>query len=262
MKPQSLTGERPQKETTPADLLALHDAGYDAVLAHLGHGRVLDVGCGEGFETVRLAGPTRVVIGVDYDRHSAHLTTASSGSAVKAACMDANNLGFLAHSFDSVVSSHLIEHFVDPSGHVREASRVLQEDGTFYVLTPNAPADFENPFHLRLFLPHELVALLRTYFATVNLYGLDAEESVKARFRTRRERAKKVLALDLFNLRHRIPHRLYVALYTRLLPIAYRLMAHKTTSATAPSGRWFVTETIDDTTLVLFAIASKPLATL
>ena len=43
-----LTGERPMEGSTPDSLLALHDAGYREVLARLGPGRVLDVGCGVG----------------------------------------------------------------------------------------------------------------------------------------------------------------------------------------------------------------------
>jgi hypothetical protein len=39
-------------------------------------------------------------------------------------------------------------------------ARVLADDGTAFFITPNAPADFENPFHIRLFDPDELLALL------------------------------------------------------------------------------------------------------
>jgi len=43
-----LTGERPQQGVTPDSLLALHEAGYRAVLDRIGQGRILDVGCGSG----------------------------------------------------------------------------------------------------------------------------------------------------------------------------------------------------------------------
>ena len=43
-----LTGERPQQGVTPDSLLALHEAGYRAVLERIGQGRILDVGCGFG----------------------------------------------------------------------------------------------------------------------------------------------------------------------------------------------------------------------
>ena len=48
-----LTGERPQQGVTPDSLLALHEAGYRAVLERIGDGRILDVGCGQGFESAR-----------------------------------------------------------------------------------------------------------------------------------------------------------------------------------------------------------------
>src|SRR5271156_7132475 len=61
-----LTGERPQEGVTPDSLLALHEAGYRAVLDRIGHGRILDVGCGQGFESARFLSPDRQVFGVDY----------------------------------------------------------------------------------------------------------------------------------------------------------------------------------------------------
>src|SRR5271154_2492857 len=58
-----LTGERPMEGATPDSLLALHDAGYREVIARLGPGVVLDVGCGVGTETSRLAAPDRLAGG-------------------------------------------------------------------------------------------------------------------------------------------------------------------------------------------------------
>ena len=51
------TGERPMEGATPDSLLAFHDAGYREMRERLGPGIVLDVGCGVGDETARLAGP-------------------------------------------------------------------------------------------------------------------------------------------------------------------------------------------------------------
>ena len=73
-----LTGERPMEGHTPDSLLALHDAGYREVIARLGPGRVLDVGCGVGAETVRLGGSDRQVVGVDYDPDTAAVARGAS----------------------------------------------------------------------------------------------------------------------------------------------------------------------------------------
>ena len=156
-----LTGERPMEGHTPDSLLALHDAGYREVIARLGAGRVLDVGCGMGDETVRLAGPGRNVVGVDYDAPTAVAARDRVGVAgPRFAAMDGAALGFRSRSFDAVCSSHIIEHFTMPEFHVAELARVCADDGAAFVITPNAPADFENPFHVYLFEPEELRSLL------------------------------------------------------------------------------------------------------
>ena len=256
-----LTGERPQQGVTPDSLLALHEAGYRAVLERIGTGRILDVGCGQGFESARFLGPGREVVGADYSPEAVRIASARYGpEGLRVAQMDATALGFRTASFDGACSSHLIEHFRDPEPHVAELARVLKPAGLACVLTPNKPTDFENPFHVHLFDRSELRAMLERHFGEVWLGGVDAAPHVKADFEARRLKAAKLLRLDVFDLRHRLPRAWYVWSYTRLLPLAYKLVAHDdaggTTGITADD--WFVTDTLDDTTLVLFVVARKP----
>ncbi len=256
-----LTGERPQQGVTPDSLLALHAAGYQAVIDRLGPGRLLDVGCGQGFESVGLIGQDRRVIGVDYSAEATDTALARFGSeGLGVAQMNALQLGFADGSFDAVCSSHLIEHFIEPAGHVAEIARVLSDDGAAYFLTPNAPSDFENPFHVHLFGRQELGELLSTYFEDVWLGGMDPVDHVKADFAARRVKANKVLALDVFDLRHRIPRQWYVTAYTRILPVAYKVIARGDSGGSTgiTQDDWFVTEELDDTTMVLFAVARRP----
>ncbi|HXP32742.1 MAG TPA: hypothetical protein VN820_01945, partial [Acidimicrobiales bacterium] len=76
----------------------------------------------------------------------------------------------------------------------------------------------------------------------------------------RRVKGAKLLKLDAFDLRHRMPHEWYVWAYTRLLPLAYRLVARDDTGGATgiTADDWFVTDEPDDTTLVLFAVARAP----
>jgi SAM-dependent methyltransferase len=256
-----LTGERPQQGVTPDSLLALHEAGYRAVLDRIGGGRVLDVGCGQGFESARFLEPGRQVVGVDYAAEAvATAAAAYGGDGLRVAQMDALGLAFLPGSFDGACSSHLIEHFTQPEPHVAELARVVKDDGVVCVLTPNKPADFENPFHLHLFDRFELRAMLERHFGEVWLGGVDAVPHVKADFEARRVKAARLLRLDVFDLRHRMPYGWYVAMYTRLLPLAYKLVARNDTGGVTgiTAEDWFVTEEPDDTTLVLLAVARKP----
>lgn len=256
-----LTGERPMEGVTPDSLLALHAAGYRTVIERLGTGTMLDVGCGQGFESARFLSDDRVVVGADY---SSEAVTAASGrwarEGLQVAQMNALALGFAEGSFDWACSSHLIEHFDDPEGHVRELSRVLADDGTVFFLTPNAPADFENPFHIHLFEPPELQDLLGRHFHDVTVQGMDAVPHVKADFTARRVKANKVLRLDFLDLRHRIPRSWYIGAYTRILPLAYKVIARGDSGGMTgiTADDFFVTDDLDRTTMVLFATASRP----
>jgi SAM-dependent methyltransferase len=261
-----LTGERPMAGATPDSLVALHDAGYREVLARLGSGTVLDVGCGVGDETARLTGAGRIVVGVDYDAETAVVAATEWGpggqrrAGVRFAAMDGSMLGVRSRAINWVCSSHIIEHFTAPEQHVAELARVLAADGTAFVITPNRPADFENPFHVYLFEPPQLTSLLRLFFDDVELLGLEGSEALKADFATRRESGERILRLDVLNLRRRLPRRWYVWTYERALPVVYRLLGNK--HAGIGSGldhtHFFVTRKITDTTPVLFAIARSP----
>ena len=70
-----LTGERPMQGITPDSLLALHEAGYRIVRERIGSGRILDVGCGHGFESVRFLAPGRQVVGIDYSSEAVAAAT-------------------------------------------------------------------------------------------------------------------------------------------------------------------------------------------
>ncbi len=184
------------------------------------------MGCGQGFESARFLAPGRRVVGVDYSAEAVEVARQKHGGAgLDVAQMNALSLGLAGASFDWACSSHLIEHFDGPEGHVAELARVMKDDGTVFFLTPNAPADFENPFHIHLFEPAELRALLSRHFHEVTVQGLDAVPHVKADFTARRVKANRVLKLDVFDLRHKMPRSWYIGFYTRALPS--RLPPHR-----------------------------------
>jgi SAM-dependent methyltransferase len=257
-----LTGERPMQGATPDSLLALHDAGYREVVARLGAGTVVDVGCGVGDETARLTAPDRLVIGVDYSAETMEAAGPrwSASPGLRFAAMDGARLGLRDASVDFACSSHIIEHFTNPVLHVAELARVLRDGGTAFVITPNAPADFENPFHVYLFEPPELVSLLGLFFDDVSVLGLEGDDVLKADFAARRASGEKLLKLDVLELRRRIPRRAYVWTYEHALPVVYKLLGSRSSGIGSgiDDSHFFVTEHISPTTPVLFAVASRP----
>jgi len=254
-----LTGERPLPGVTPDSLLALHAAGYREVRARLGDGRVLDAGCGVGNESSRLVADGRQVVGVDYDPGAA--VAASRSHGLRVCCSDVARLGIRDRSFDWACSSHVIEHFDTPARHVAELARVLGPTGTAFVLTPNAPWDFENPFHLALFTRAGLASLLGEHFGEVWVGGLDASSKATADFDARRAKATKMLGIaDPLDLRHRVPRAWWTAVYARALPVAYRLVARGDSGGASgvTADDFVVSDEVRESTPVLFGIASAP----
>ncbi len=257
-----LTGERPIEGKTPDSLLALHAAGYREVRDRIGAGRFLDLGCGLGDGTASFAAEDRVLVGVDYDpATAAEARRLHRDVGLATVCGDGARLPLRTGAFDYVCSSHLIEHFVNPEPHVAAVARTLADDGMAFFLTPNAPADFENPYHVHLFGPDDLREMLERHFGSVEVIGLDATPLVKADFEKRRALATKLLKLDPWGLRHKLPRSWFVALHAAGRRIAYRFLDKEQGQGNSgiTADEFFTTDRIDDTTLVLLGVAAKPI---
>ena len=181
-----LTGERPMEGATPDSLLALHDAGYREVVARLGPGRrrrhrLWHRRGDRAAHRARSARDRRRLQQRHRPARRAYLRRARPGLDFFAS--DGAVLGLRDRSVDYAVSSHIIEHFVNPALHVIELARVLRADGTAFVITPNAPADFENPFHVYLFEPEHLVSLLSLFFDDVRVLRPRRRRSAQGRLR-------------------------------------------------------------------------------
>jgi 2-polyprenyl-6-hydroxyphenyl methylase/3-demethylubiquinone-9 3-methyltransferase len=100
--------------------------------------RVLDVGCGAGFLSNRLAGEGFRVHGIDLSPESLEVarrydTTAS----VVYSTSDAYALPFGAAEFDAVTAMDFLEHVAEPEKIIAEISRVLKPGGLFFFHTFN-----------------------------------------------------------------------------------------------------------------------------
>lgn len=246
---------------TPDSLLAFHDAGYREMAERLGPGTVLDVGCGVGDQTARLAGLGRLVVGVDYDPQTAiDAAREWEPQGLRFAAMDGARIAARAGSVDWVCSSHIIEHFRAPEQHVAELARIVTDGGSALVITPNRPADFENPFHVSLFEADELESLLALFFHDVTVQGLEGSPELHADFAQRRASGERLLKLDPFDLRHKVPRRWYVWTYERVLPVVYKALGSSRTGIGSglDESHFFLTDQVTPTTPGLFAVASRP----
>ena len=104
-------------------------------LTHFGpDDRVLEVGCGQGHLTGRLAERGVDVVGIDANPNAPVV----SGSD-RVLCMNAENLDFADSEFDAIVSVHAIEHIPPLEEAVAEMARVLKPGGRALFIYPAEP---------------------------------------------------------------------------------------------------------------------------
>lgn len=100
--------------------------------------RVLDIGCGAGFLSNRLAEESCQVYAVDLSPESLLVAEKyDSTKSVKYLKADALHLPFAEASFDAVTAMDFLEHVEDPARVIREISRVLKPHGLFFFHTFN-----------------------------------------------------------------------------------------------------------------------------
>ena len=98
--------------------------------------RILDVGCGAGFLTNRMAQKGHAVQGLDYSLESLRVAQTRKTPA-QYHRGDALRLPFRGGVFDVVCAMDFLEHVEDPQAVVAEASRVLKPGGLFFFHTFN-----------------------------------------------------------------------------------------------------------------------------
>ena len=95
--------------------------------------RILDIGCGEGQVSRRLAGPGVEVVGLDPTASQVRSAYERGGSA-RYLRASAEALPCGDGQFDTVVLCLAIEHVVSVEAAIREVSRVLEPGGRFLLL--------------------------------------------------------------------------------------------------------------------------------
>ncbi|HEY6628839.1 MAG TPA: methyltransferase domain-containing protein [Acidimicrobiia bacterium] len=96
--------------------------------------RVLEVGCGSGHLTKRLAARGIDVVGIDANPNAREVAGTD-----RVLHMRAEQLGFEDKEFDAVISVHAIEHIPPLDEAVAEMARVLQPQGRALLIYPAEP---------------------------------------------------------------------------------------------------------------------------
>jgi ubiquinone/menaquinone biosynthesis C-methylase UbiE len=104
-------------------------------------GRVLDIACGMGYDSIAWARTGKKVVAIDYSqgllRQAARLAHEEGFDNIAFVACDATRLPFREGSFDVGYSENLFEHVPQWQEIGREAGRVLAAGGLFFVRTTN-----------------------------------------------------------------------------------------------------------------------------
>lgn len=96
--------------------------------------KVLDVGCGDGISLLKLKELDYHAVGIDFN--DAKLNLASRNGCTTYNCDMHDMSMFNDDTFDIVISSHSLEHSYDPIRALSEFKRVLNQNGTLYIVVP------------------------------------------------------------------------------------------------------------------------------
>jgi ubiquinone/menaquinone biosynthesis C-methylase UbiE len=103
---------------------------FSALLERISNGRVLEVGCGEGFLLSTIRGKEKFAI----DLSTEALRKASGRAQAEFCAALAERLPFASEYFDLVTSVGVMEHFLDDREATKEICRVLRREGHYVVL--------------------------------------------------------------------------------------------------------------------------------
>jgi SAM-dependent methyltransferase len=149
------------------------EARYKMVIKRLDvAGRVLDLGCGDGYVMNLARRNCRSVIGIDPEKTGVRLASSKLHGLPNCRVIQADGylLPFAAESFDAVLMADVIEHLEAPDRCLAEVRRVLAPNGRLLVTTPKwRPNRNIDPHHVREYRPEDLERCLAAHFSKVSL---------------------------------------------------------------------------------------------
>jgi len=215
------TGERPGRGENFDYDEARHLAAYEYARTLAPGKRVLDAGCGEGFNTQRLADVAGHLTGVDYSADAIVFCKKTwRGANLRFEHVDLSRPEGFDDTFDLVLNFQVLEHIEDDRAFLRALRARLAPGGVLLLTTPNRLMSFsENPYHVREYTAEELRRLLQGVFGSVTLRGMRGNAKVVAFDEARRRSVQRILRLDPLGIRNMLPQSLVNFAFARLAGI-------------------------------------------
>ncbi len=127
------------------------------------NGRILDVGCADGFISSIIAKETGAkVYGIDISDSSVR-EAGKKGIEAKVVNIDSDTFPFKDGSFDAVFCGDVLEHVYDTESVIREMNRLLKKGGYAVISVPNIASWYNRCFLLLGYMPTWVESSLRTF---------------------------------------------------------------------------------------------------
>ncbi|HOV10731.1 MAG TPA: methyltransferase domain-containing protein [Bacteroidales bacterium] len=224
--------------------------------AKLCHGRVLEIGSGEGYGIKILAQGA-----IEYhavDKHATPVPPEEKNVVFRQ--MNVPPLdGFEDNYFDIVVTFQVIEHIKNDSFFVSEIYRILKPGGKLILTTPNIAMSLtRNPWHIREYTLKQMQGLLEKKFADFEIKGVYGNKKVMAYYEENRRSVKKITRFDILKLQYILPRRLLQIPYDIANRInRNKLMKNNNTLVAKVVTEDFFIEKANETCFDFFVIACK-----
>ncbi|MFH0891130.1 MAG: class I SAM-dependent methyltransferase [Candidatus Liptonbacteria bacterium] len=146
---------------------------YASEISSRAKGDVLDLGCGYGYLTKRIAesGQVNSIVAMDkIDDFRCH------HDKIEYKTGDINLAEIGAHRYDTIVTSEFVEHLSEENYRVLlgKVARALRPGGSYLGSTPNNPTPYKtfsgSRFHAREYSQKDLLGLLGKYFHKVEVF--------------------------------------------------------------------------------------------
>ncbi|MBB5208972.1 class I SAM-dependent methyltransferase [Chiayiivirga flava] len=163
-----------------------HLATYALAEAHAASKLVLDLGCGSGYGSRRLADRAKHVVAVDVAADAISYARERYGAPnLDFSCIDPEKpLPFEDNHFDLVCSFQVIEHVKDVERYLREMRRVMRPDGLAVIVTPDRRHRlfrFQkpwNPWHLTEYSKESLEKVISRTFGRVEVHTMGGSSKI------------------------------------------------------------------------------------
>jgi len=141
------------------------DEEWNSIESYIINGNFLDVGCGSGYSMQKAQKKLNcTVFGIDPDPYSHGVGRFGSNFLISVDNIKpgiAENIPYSDDFFDTVYSSHVLEHVGDIQKSLQEMKRVVKKDGVIIIGVPTSTMAWINWFSQLIFTTHiKLVSLL------------------------------------------------------------------------------------------------------